>query len=524
MRATIDRSSLVRPVWHVLGTFTAVLALGLTMDWISEHLVAPLFGYLGYTYVAPSWQMLLGVVLITTAVALTLPRTLNRPSHVVLWTIFVVCVSPTMLMSVSTGYVATNTAIALTGAVGTAFGLVSLATPRRPDADTTGADRALEPDADVIRIGTKAISRGTLTWTVCWAYSLLTYGVMAATVGLHVRFLALDDIYDVRADYSADVGTGGTLGYLLTGQAYVINPLILARGVFRRRPSLIVIALIGQFLLYSSTGFKAVLFSFVAVLGMALLFRGTKPRGSSAFLVAPIAVMVVSAAADELQGGLTWTSVFTRRFMLTPGLLSSVYVAYFSDNPVARYGYSFLRTWIDYPYELPPPKRIADFLVPGSVGYANANLFADGFANFGWFGIFIAAAVLLIWLRVLDRASRGLPMRVAAMAVVMPSIMLSNTSVFTAMLSHGLLMGTVVLAIAPRTGWERRRSQEDSARRQRAGVLEPAAVSDARRSAGRVLVGPRREVRWTGHPRSSVRSARGRGRRAATRVPGRRRA
>jgi hypothetical protein len=165
--------------------------------------------------------------------------------------------------------------------------------------------------------------------------------------------------------------------------------------------------------------------------------------------------MIVSAVADELQGGITWTSVFTRRFMLTPGLLSSVYVDYFSDNPVARYGYSFLSPWIDYPYDLPPPKRISDYLVPGSVGYANANLFADGFANLGWFGIFVAAAALFVWLRFLDGASRGLPMRVAAMAVVMPSIMLSNTSIFTAMLSHGLLMGTLILLIAPRSGWER---------------------------------------------------------------------
>lgn len=516
-RPTIGRAELARPVGRVTGVFFAVGLLGLTMNWISANLVAPLFSYLGYTYVPAPWQALLVVIVLTAAVALTLPRTLVRPSHVVLWTIFVVCVSPTMIMSVSTGYVSTLTAITLSTAVGAAFALVSLATPR---GSTVTARNTESPD-DVLVVGARRLDRGTLTWIVCGSYSLITYGLMTATVGVHIRFLALDDIYEVRADYSADVGSGGALGYLLTGQAYVINPLILARGLFRRRPTLVVLALAGQFLLYSSTGFKAVLFSFVAVLGMALLFRGAKPARSIAFLGAPLAIMVVSAVADEVQGGITWTSVFTRRFMLTPGLLSSVYADYFSDNPVARYGYSFLSTWIDYPYDLPPPKRISDYLVPGSVGYANANLFADGFANFGWIGIFVAAAALFVWLRFLDRASRGLPMRVAAMAVVMPSIMLSNTSIFTAMLSHGLLMGTIILMIAPRSGWE-------PARRDRPGSPGPtrsearARARAGRRAAGALTPGARRldagrasGVTWTTRAAVTASPRRPRGRRAA---------
>ncbi|QSB24060.1 O-antigen polymerase [Curtobacterium sp. 24E2] len=381
-------------------------------------------------------------------------------------------------MSISTGYVPTSTALGLSAAVGTAFALVCLGTPRGAGLPDGSEDDTSTARTDAIRLGSRSVGRGTLTWMVCGVYSLVTYGVMAATVGIHVRLLALDDIYEVRADYSADVGSGGTLGYLLTGQAYVINPLVLARGIFRRRPSLVVLALAGQFLLYSSTGFKAVLFSFIAVLGMALLFRGSRPARSLPLLAAPLVIMVASAVADEVQGGITWTSVFTRRFMLTPGLLSSVYVDYFSDNPVARYGYSFLSAWVDYPYDLPPPKRIADFLVPGSVGYANANLFADGFANFGWIGIFVAAAALFVWLRFLDRAARGLPMRVAAMAVVMPSIMLSNTSIFTAMLSHGLLMGTIVIAIAPRTGWERSRPHTETAIGSPSGAVTATVAAD----------------------------------------------
>ncbi len=441
-----------RLVGTAFETAVAVGTLALTMNWVSGALVAPLFGYLGYGYAPASWQATFAVIALTTLAALCLPRRLQRASHVVLWTIYVVCVAPTMLMSVSTGHLDTMTAIALSATVGVCFGVVAATTPRGP-MSTAGPPQD-EGRPDLLRSWRSRLDRTTVTWVVCSVYSAATYGLMAATVGVHLRFVALDDIYDVRADYASEVGSGGALGYLLTGQAYVVNPLVLARGLFQRRPSLVVLAFAGQFLLYSSTGFKAVLFSFIAVLGMAALFRrrADAPR-ARAFLLAPLTIMIVSAVADQLQGGITWTSVFTRRFMLTPGLLSSVYVEYFTQHPTAGYGYSFLRPWVDYPYDLPPPKRISDFLVPGATGYANANLFADGFANFGWLGIAVAAAALLVWTRVLDRAARGLPMRVVAMAVVMPSIMLSNTSIFTAMLSHGLLAGTLLLALAPRSGW-----------------------------------------------------------------------
>ena len=464
--ARIDGAEYLRLLGRVVVILTLVAALALTMNWISANLVAPLFSYLGYVYVAASPASLSAAIAMTAVVALILPQRITRPSHVALWTLFVVCVSPTMLMSISTGYLPTETALLLTASVGTAFALVCLGIPRTAMPTPTASAAQ-----DVLRVGSFTVTRSVLTWTVLSVYSALTYGLMAATVGIHVRFLALDDIYDVRADYTADVGTGGALGYLLTGQAYAVNPLLLARGLFRRRPSLIVLAIVGQFLLYSSTGFKAVLFSFVAVLAMAVLFRG-KVRSALPFLIAPLAIMTVSAAADQLQGGITWTSVFTRRFMLTPGLLSSVYTDYFSHNPVAMYGYSFLGTWFDYPYDVPPPKRISNYLVPGSTGYANANLFADGFANFGWAGIFVAAATLFVWLRGVDIASRGLPIRVAAMALVMPSITLSNTSIFTAMLSHGLLVGMLILFIAPRTGWEprQREGRQHELSRGRAGA------------------------------------------------------
>jgi hypothetical protein len=165
--------------------------------------------------------------------------------------------------------------------------------------------------------------------------------------------------------------------------------------------------------------------------------------------------MVAAALADELQGGLLWTSLFARRFVITPGLLTSVYVDFFDENPSAMFGRSFLRWWVDSPYERSIALEVGQYLQPGGTVAANANLFADGFANFGHVGMVGTGLVLLAFLRFVDWAARGLPLTVAAMVMLMPSITLTNTSLTTAMLSHGLALGTLVLAVAPRSGWYR---------------------------------------------------------------------
>lgn len=82
-----------------------------------------------------------------------------------------------------------------------------------------------------------------------------------------------------------------------------------------------------------------------------------------------------------------------------------------------------------------------------------------------------AAAVNLgIYLRFLDRAAHGLPVAVSGLILI---ITLSNTSVLTAMLTHGLVAAVVILAVAPRNGWGRKPRREvlQRAEKQREAIL-----------------------------------------------------
>ncbi|OII21835.1 hypothetical protein [Frigoribacterium sp. MCBA15_019] len=454
---------------HAVGVSVGTMVYALSLHWVYANLITVPFAYAGFTYREASPQATMATIAVACAVAITLPARPQRVSHVMLWVLFVVGVAPALLMVAYTGYLKADEAVLASATVGVAFGVATVGTRLLDGRGRSAAVAGHESLAGgPLDLGPFAPAPGsdpgrrlppsTALWVVCGLHSALTYGVMAATTGLSLRFVALDDVYDVRAVYKEEVqGDNGLLGYLLSGQANVVNTVLMARGLSRRNVPLIAVGVIGQLLLYSGTGFKTILFSFPAVVFIALATRVARGRALApgvGYLAGPVVLMVLAAGADELQGGLLWTSLFARRFLITPGVLTSVYVEFFGENPPAMLGQSVLRWWVDYPYDRSIPMEVGQYLQPGGALAANANLFADGFANFGHLGVLGTGAVLLAFLRFVDWSARGLPLTVGAMVMMMPSITLSNTSLPTAMLSHGLALGTLVLAVAPRTGWE----------------------------------------------------------------------
>ncbi|PZE61529.1 hypothetical protein DEJ33_07190 [Curtobacterium sp. MCPF17_047] len=438
-----------------------VVAYSLVLRVVYTGLISGPFAYAGYTSVPQAWQDGVASTMLTAIVALLLPRRITCASDVVLWMMLGVCVGPAILMSGYTGYLDPAGAAAFSMLLAVVFSAAALAVRWRRD---TGSALSTAPAtaADSMLVGSRVVRRETLAWVLCGLYSLGTYGLMAVTTGFQFRLVALDEVYDVRAAYADDLAAGGGLGYLLSGQAYVVNAYVMIRALAKRAWPLFALGVVGQYLLYSTTGFKTVLFSIPAMVVIAVVLRRRRPRSGFPLLFGPVVLMVGSAIVDEAQGGITWTSLFSRRFIVTPGLLTSVYADYFSEHPVALWARSFTRFWVTSPYDTTPTKTIGQYMLPGSNVNANANLFADGYANLGAVGVVVIAAVLAAWLRVLDRWSRGLPVPVVGVLFVMSAVTLSNTSILTAMLSHGLLVATLLVAVMPRGGW---------------GVLSPGEAS-----------------------------------------------
>ncbi|MEV4773885.1 hypothetical protein [Microbacterium sp. LWH12-1.2] len=424
-------------VRNLLGVPAALLAYAFTLHWTYQSIIQPAFAYAGQRYVPAPLPFVLLTFMIAVATAWMLPQRLTRPSSAVLWVLYAVTIAPTILMSTYGGVLEFQDAVLMSLGFAAAFGVVCLGVRARP------VRRPLFPRPT-----------STTFWIVVVAFSVLVYGYLAAEAGLSLRFLSIFDVYDVREDYADALSSAGLLGYLVSTQANVVNPLIMARGLMSRRWALVAVGVLGQLVIYSGTGFKTVLFSVPALVIVALMFRANlRPRALN-FIWGSSGLILVAAALDVQSDGIVWSSLFARRFLITPARLSQQYLSFYGDGPYEMLSHSVLAPFFPNPPYPRGPARMIGYWVSGSPELsANANLFADGYAHFGWFGVFGAGIVLLVFLRILDRAAHGLPTVISSLVVVMPAVALSNTSILTSMLSHGLLAMVILLALAPRRGW-----------------------------------------------------------------------
>ncbi len=405
------------------------------------------FESLGYTFKDPNWFYMCVSVVVLAAAALTLPRRIVSVSGFVLWMLFALVVVPGSQISLYTTYLSASEGLLAGTALTASFAVAVFITWRR-----------------------KPARRFRLTcppkvfWVLIAVFSAIVYTVVALVFGLEFRFTGILNVYDIRDGYEEKLAAAsGIVSYLIGTQANVVNPVVFVKGLVTRNYGLVLLGVMGQALLFSATGFKTILFSLPAILIVSVIFLSrTKHKRVSfsgtpkatVFLWGPAAMMATSVILDLLTNNIIWTSLFARRFVITPGLMTGIYVDYYSNNPLAYLAHSVLSPWVQSSYDMAPPKVIGLWVTGATETSMNAHLFADGFANFGWLGMLGAGIILGIYLRAADRAAAGLPAAVQALTFLMLAITLSNTSILTSMFTHGLVAAVVLLTFAPRTGWD----------------------------------------------------------------------
>ena len=416
-----------------VGLYAASLQYGY------RDFVAPSFSYAGLGYRSPNPASYAGMILLTALVAALLPLRLRTPSDFVLWMLFCLVGAPSILIAQynskipSGASVPTGLAVALT-MLTIRFG--ALARPRVPE---------------------KLLARlsSEIVWIGLVAVAVITYVAILLTSGISVSWLAFDDVYSVRSDYMQIYAALPLLGYLVPLVSNVINPVLMARGLFSRRYLLLAIGGVGQYILYVTTGNKVILFSIPAIAGLTFLFRGDRNVKGRHLLLSISFVALGTVILDLISASTLWTGLILRRFIIVPGALTAGYIYVFLGQPKTHFADSPLK-WLKSPYgDLLPSFLVGIKFVGDPTTNANASLFGHGFAAYGYVGMVIEGLALVPVLWLLDTLAKGLPIKVAALVLLMPSVALAGASVFTSILTHGLLFAALVLAVLPREGWQR---------------------------------------------------------------------
>ena len=429
------RTALRRPPLAQTTAGVALLALAYvaTLSYVYAFHIAPVFGYLGFRYRPPAADYACYVSTLVVVLAVALPRRLTRPSSVVLWLVFVMAVVPSLVVPQISEVVPQDEALRLALVIAGCFGFLIWGAGHR----TSGLFPVLDLTPSTVL-------------TALLVASGLIYVYLLATVGLSLRLVSPAAVYDLRADFKSDLGGTPLLGYLVPLQGNVINPALILIAVWRRHRLLLVAAVLGQLVLFSGTGFRTLLLSAPALVAVIVLFRLRPEPSGASFVLGALVVTVAGLVLDRLIGTIAWTSLFVRRLLLYPGLLTAAYVSVFSDRPKALFAQSFFSPFVDYPYDEEVPTIVGRVFLGDSGTSANANLFGDGYANLGIAGIAVETFVLLVLLRLMDSASRGLPVAISGPLFVMPAITLSNSSVLTSTITHGIAAAIILAACLPR--------------------------------------------------------------------------
>lgn len=415
----------------------ASMAFAALLLWSYLSITSERWGYLGYTQAEALDELSIAFGFTLVAVgAFLLPLRAWRPGSIIVWFLYAVVLVSVEVILPAVGNLDRITVLKVQSAVFIAFVALAL-TDRMP----------------LLRIPSPVRSPRWF-WLGILACSVATYAILISAVGLPVSLPSLAEIYTVRAEYrDAMESTSLPVPYLMIWQAKVINPVLIAVALSNGKPSGRLLAgftgVVGQLWIFAETGWRSVLFSIALVVILTLLIRWFPTLVGMISVTGLVALVCGSLFVYVAIDLVSPFSIFVRRLLMTPGMMTGIYVEYFSTHPKALLGNSLLSAFVEYPYDTSIPFVVGrDYLGRPSTS-ANANLWADGFAHFGFVGIAVTTAMLagIIW--VLNALARTRDLIVIASVAGLAGYTVSESSLFTGLLTHGIGAALIVLFLYP---------------------------------------------------------------------------
>jgi len=404
---------------------------------VYERVIVPLWEYMGFHSRTTLSHAAVGWVLAALP-SLWMPIKLKRPSQIVYWLLYLLVVVPACLVPIySLEDQSSGPLIFAVSIVGT-FAL-------------TGVIYRL-PLVPLPRMRLESYEFKVLLALM----SVVCYALMMASFGLHLHYVSFENTYSVRAEFTDTLNRAPPLvAYAIGWQAWVINPFMMSMGLRSRRVSWVLAGAAGELAIYSITAFRAMFFAVGLLFYLLWAMRSNKAFGTR--LAGSWTAIFAGAGALQFLGyGVIPISLVGERMTAIPGLLTGYYYDFFSSHPQVHLGHSILKSLVSYPYAAEPQKIIGSLYFHNATN-ANANLWADAYANFGYAGIFCFTLLLAIVLWLYDSMAVGRDMLLAALVIGLPAFALANGGLLTCLLSNGMGLAMLLVYLVPPTTYENSR-------------------------------------------------------------------
>lgn len=269
-----------------------------------------------------------------------------------------------------------------------------------------------------------------------------------AEFGFKINALSIDTTYDVRAEYKiAMAHIGGISGYLMMWMGNIINILCFLKCILNNKYKYAVFFFTIQLWLVSISAFKSWLFSPILIILLCFLQK-YKFRANLIVLAGVDVLMLIGYTISSMFGDILLESLFTRRMLMIPGLLTGYYHEFFGINGFAFLSHSIFSYFISPVYFSAPPTIIGGLYFHADTN-ANASFFMDGYANFGYLGIIIMSSILGFILYIYDSVTVHIDHKIAQIMLAPIAISLSNGALLTNLLTGGILLLLFIFWIMP---------------------------------------------------------------------------
>ena len=407
----------------------------LYIEWLE-----PWFAYFGFTYLEPNLttRMLQWVLALVPLV--WMPMGVRRPSVLIYWILYLVVYVPSIFVPAFLALRPTWEINLQQIVLFVSFWI-------------TGLGCKLKPlKIPVLKVSSK------LFWLIFSITAiLLTIWVVVAFNG-RLKLVSVSDVYGQRSEAN-ELLEKGYLAYALVFLSGFINPVLLALGIFKKKPYLFFIGTMGQLLIYSAAANKSVMASIIFIPFMALLLF--KNRGSFGLVLSSSLAILLGllyffgkANADTQGFAFAITSLVILRTVAVPGLVMGEYAEFFATHPLTYMSHIHgVDKIIKYPYGTDIGHELGLYYTGNPEVNANANFWCtDGIAAFGVIGLLTASVACALFFWALDSSSSRVDVRFSAMIVSFTALTLANASLFTTLITGGAVLLMLFFKFMPSDG------------------------------------------------------------------------
>lgn len=400
------------------------------MDYIYRHIISPIFEYSGFVYVPTIKGVVLSWVLLVISAPLVSDNYINKEESLsgeLLFFIYLLSFIPFTSMIAAGVF---DGRFILCNCIYWFFLIVV-------------SHQIWSRTPKVVLFDNINTTNATTVITIISAVSVLVVLYVSGRYA-HFRFLlSINNVYDYREEAS-NYALPTLLVYVFSWTKW-LNVVLIAYYQRKKQYFWVVLLVVVQLFSFSYDGMKGTLFATILVIGASFISEFRLSTFNRHVLELLVALACFCILEFRILHSISLSSLFFRRTMFLPALLSSYYVDFFSHNIPDYFRGSFLR---HFGFSTPYPNlghiiATTYFDRPGM--NSNNGLIADAVTNFGLAGIVLAPILLGFLFKILDDVSDEMDVRLLAPIAAALATGFLNSFIMTILLTHGLMVIIILL-------------------------------------------------------------------------------